>query len=313
MSVIRGLESAQFSGVVLTIGNFDGIHRGHRAIIAAGRRRAHATKTQLVAMTFDPHPAVVLTPDRVPGTLTPLDEKIQYLESTGVDVVVVVRSQPEFFQISPDDFITDVIMGRFAPLAMVEGASFVFGAHHQGNVKTLQAAARNFGFDMQVIEPIRAGLGGHPDTVISSSLIRHLLSSGTVDKAAVCLGRPYTLIGNVVTGAGRGKTLGFPTANVEVNAQLIPAEGVYAGRAEVDNEKFTAAISIGRYPTFNGNNLAIEAFLVDFDANIYEQPIRLEFIDWLRGQEKFDSADALTKQMAIDVEQTRKIVAESKP
>ncbi|UCD28570.1 MAG: bifunctional riboflavin kinase/FAD synthetase [Planctomycetota bacterium] len=309
MQVIRGLESVSFSGIVLTVGNFDGVHCGHQAIIAAGRQRADSAGTQLVAMTFDPHPATIIAPDRMPAALTCLEEKIRLLERVGVDVIVVVQSRPEFFHITADQFISDIIMARFKPRFIVEGASFRFGQHRRGDGNTLRAVADRYGFEVEIIEPIRANLGGHPDTVISSSLIRHLISSGTVDQAALCLGRPYTLVGSVVPGVGRGQKLGFPTANIGVESQMIPAEGIYAGRAKVKNQEFTAAISIGRYPTFDGGDLLVEAHLLDFDGAIYDQAIRLEFYEWLRPQEKFDSPQELSRQIARDVEQTRKIVS----
>jgi len=308
MTVIRDLESVNLEGVVLTVGNFDGVHRGHQAIIALGRKHANRAKTQLVAMTFDPHPAAVITPDRIPPALTTLEEKTRLLELAGANIVVVVESKPEFLNISAEQFITDVIMARFKPIAIIEGASFGFGQHRRGDTKTLAHAAKTCGFKLEVVEPVRAALGGHPDTVISSSLVRHLINSGTVDQAALCLGRPYTLIGSVVPGAGRGKKLGFPTANINTQDQLIPAEGIYSGMAEVQNQTYSAAVSIGKYPTFEGNELTIEAYLLDFTGQIYNHDIRLQFLEWLRQQKKFDSPEDLAKQIEKDVKQTRKIV-----
>lgn len=224
--VLRDLDQIRLSGVVLSIGNFDGVHRGHQAIFIAAHRRARAAGTEAVAMTFEPHPATVLAPDHVPPMLTPLDEKIRCLEAAGADIAVVVNSRPEFFDCPAEQFVQDVVVGRFQPIAMVEGASFRFGRRRQGDVDTLAAAGAANGFDVEIVAPIRVDLGGHPDTVISSSLVRHLLSSGTVDRAALCLGRPYALLGTVEPGAARGRTLGFATANLAVHAtQLIPPRG----------------------------------------------------------------------------------------
>ncbi|MHC4445574.1 MAG: bifunctional riboflavin kinase/FAD synthetase [Planctomycetota bacterium] len=308
MTVIYGLESVDLAGVVLTIGNFDGVHRGHQAIIAAGRKQAQAQNTQMVAMTFHPHPAAILTPQRIPGSLTTLEQKIALLQNAGAEYVVVAQSKPEFFIISANEFITDVIMAKFKPKIIVEGASFRFGKRRQGNVETLAQAAETYGFDVQIIEPVNVALSGPAETPISSSLIRNLVSSGTVDQAAICLGRPFTLIGPVVPGVGRGKKLGFPTANLKIESQLIPAEGIYAGRAEIDNQPHPAAISIGRYPTFEGSDLMIEAHLLDFAGQIYNQTIRLQFHEWIRPQKKFDSPKILAQQIARDVDQTRKTI-----
>ncbi len=307
MRVIHGLESVELSGVVLTIGNFDGMHRGHQAILAAGRSRADADRTQLVVMTFDPHPLAILTPEHVPPMLTPLDEKLRRLQRCGVDLVVLVRSDAEFLGLTAEAFITEIIVARFQPTAVVEGASFGFGRHRRGDLDTLRAGARKHGFEVEVVEPIRIALGGHPGALISSSLVRQLLASGTVDQAATCLGRPYALFGRVTRGAGRGKSLGFPTANVCVDSQLIPAEGVYAGRAEIENQHFPAAVTIGRNPTFDGCHIIVEAHLLDFAGELYDRPIRLDFLEWIRDQRKFDSTGSLRKQIEDDVARSREV------
>jgi len=309
MRVIRALESVKLAGVVLTIGNFDGVHRGHQAILTAGRKRADEGDTQLVALTFDPHPLAVLTPGHVPPLLTPLDEKLHWLECAGVDRAVVAESRPALLSLSAEEFIADVIAARFRPKTVVEGASFAFGRKRQGNVRMLSTASPKYGFDVEVVEPTRVALGGHPDMMISSSLIRQLLQSGTVDQAGVCLGRPYALLGRVERGAGRGLALGFPTANIRVQNQLIPAEGVYAGRVWLEGRPLAAAVSIGRNFTFDAGDLIVEAHLLDFSGGLYDQPIRLELIEWIRQQQRFDSPKSLGEQIERDVARTRKIVA----
>jgi riboflavin kinase / FMN adenylyltransferase len=323
MLVLRGLEAARFSGVALTIGNFDGVHLGHQALLAAGRRRADAAGAQLVAMTFDPHPAALLSPDRVPPTLTPLPEKLRCLAAASVDVAVVISTTPEFLSLSAADFEHRVIVERFRPTAVIEGDTFNYGQHRKGDIGTLREAGRREGFEVEVVGPVRVDLGGHPSTVISSSIVRHLLSSGNVDRAALALGRPYALFGDVIHGAGRGHELGFPTANLAAGSQLIPAEGVYAGRAFVlpaeeahreiaplptPSAALPAAISIGRKPTF-GDEFAIEAFLLDYSGDLYNRALRLDFLDWLRPQEKFSSAQTLCEAMDRDVARTREVFA----
>ncbi len=305
--IYRDLDHLRLSGVVLTIGNFDGVHRGHQTIIATGRQRAQDAHTKLIAMTFEPHPATVLAPDRVPPILTPLDEKIHCLEAAGTDAVIVVKSRPEFFSCPAETFIDQIIVNCFHPITMVEGASFRFGQHRHGDVEMLEKAGKTRGFDVQVVPPVRVDLGGHPDTVISSSLVRHLLSSGTMDRAVYCLGRPYALFGNVASGAARGRTLGFATANLHVQAgQLIPAEGVYAGKTTIEGQMHPVAISIGTTPTFGGHETIVEAHVLDFGGDLYGQPLRLEFLDWIRPQRKFDSPAALQQQIQADVLQTRR-------
>jgi riboflavin kinase/FMN adenylyltransferase len=314
VSVVRDLNAVRLSGVVLTIGNFDGVHRGHQALVSAGRRRARATGTDVVAMTFEPHPAAILAPDRIPPTLTPLDEKIRLLEAAGADLVVVVESRPEFFSCPAEAFVSEVIVGRFKPIAMVEGAGFRFGQHRQGDVQTLQAAGRQHGFEVEVVPPVRVDLGGHPDTVISSSLVRHLIGSGTVDRAALCLARPYALLGSVEHGAARGRTLGFATANLDVcPGQLVPADGVYAGRTMIEGKAWPAAVSVGANPTFGGDRRLVEAHVLDFAGNLYGRPMRLEFLEWLRGQQKFDSTAELQARVQMDIARTREIVSAQPP
>ncbi|MDM8008948.1 MAG: bifunctional riboflavin kinase/FAD synthetase [Phycisphaerae bacterium] len=307
MRVIRGLEFEPMSGVVLSIGNFDGVHRGHQAILQAGRLKAQAAGTELVAMTFDPHPLTVLTPERMPAVLTPLPEKLRQLERAGADVTVVAESNAGLLQLSATDFIEHVMVRRFRPSAIVEGPSFGFGRHRQGNVETLRAAAARHGFQVQVVEPVRIGLGGHPDAVISSSLVRQLLTAGPVDQAAICLGRPYALLGQVIHGVGRGSGMGFPTANIDPGDQLVPAEGVYAGFGVLGGRRYPAAISIGRTPTFEEHRLVIEAHLLDFNEETYGQALRIEFLQWLRPQVRYDTVGALCQQIAKDVERTRQV------
>ena len=313
MQVVHGLASARFSDVVLTIGNFDGVHIGHQTILSVGRRRADAAGTPLAVMTFDPHPASILMPDRVPELLTPMPERTRQLFSAGADIVVVVHADAKFLSLSAGAFIRDMVVEKFHPVAMVEGDSFCYGQHRHGTVDTLRAEGRSYGFDVEIIEPIRINLGGSPSTVISSSLIRHLLKSGTVDQVAQCLGRPYVLLGKVKAGVGRGRTLGFPTANLSIGSQLIPPEGVYAGRAQlIDSEgklseSIVAAVSVGRALTFESDRLLVEAHLLDFKEDLYEQDIRLEFLAWIRDQRKFDTPEALSQQIEQDVARIREI------
>ncbi|HSW47327.1 MAG TPA: riboflavin biosynthesis protein RibF [Phycisphaerae bacterium] len=309
MRVVHGLESVRLSGVVLTIGNFDGVHRGHQAILCAGRRRADDARAQLAAMIFDPHPLAILTPGHVPPTLMPLDEKLRRLGEAGADVVVVARSNPELLGMTARQFIDDVIVDRFRPAAVVEGSSFGFGRRRQGDVYLLKTVGERLGFAVEIVQPVRVALGGHQDAVISSSLVRQLLLSGSAEQAAVCMGRPYALLGTVVQGEQRGRQLGFPTANIQTDGQLIPGDGVYAGQVIAEGRRHDAAISIGCNVTFDGEKVLIEAHLLDFDGDLYARPIRLEVIDWIRDQQDFGSAETLKKHLARDVADVRATLA----
>jgi len=309
MRVIHDLDSVDMASVVLTVGNFDGVHRGHQAILCAGHRRANKARGPLVVVTFDPHPLAVLTPGHIPPTLSPLEEKLHWLSESGVDTTVVAESRIDLLSMSAEEFVEKIIVQRFKPIAVVEGASFGFGRRRQGDVHMLKAEGGRLGFDVEIVQPIRTALGGHQDAVISRSLVRQLLWSGSAEQAAVCLGRPDSLLGGVVRGQGRGRQLGFPTANVQAGGQLIPAEGVYAGQVVVAGRRYDAAVSIGCNATFDGEKVMIESHLLDFDGTIYDQAVRLELVDWIRGQQDFGSPEALREQIARDVADTRATLA----
>jgi len=304
--VFNGLETVDppLTRSVLTIGNFDGVHRAHRKLVAQARRFAANSGAPVVVLTFEPHPLSVVTPDRAPTRLHPIEEKLRRLEEVGADIVVVARSEPELLGLEARQFVTDVIHERFHPTHIVEGPSFGFGHNRTGTPELLAKIAATFGCGVHIVEPVTLRIDG-ADMMVSSSLIRRLLSDGQVDHAAKCLGRPYPLFGKVVEGDRRGRTIGFPTANLAPEDQLVPAEGVYAGRAIVENIERLSAISIGTTPTFDGADRRIEAHLLDFDGDLYGKPIRVEFERFIRAQRAFPSADALADQLRRDVEAVR--------
>ena len=308
MNVFRSIEAVAppLSGVVLTVGNFDGVHRGHRQILARSARLAADAGATLVAMTFDPHPLTVVAPSRAPALLAPVDEKLRWFADAGVDVAVVAASEPEFLSLSPEAFIDRVVMARFKPRCMVEGASFGFGRGRTGDVNRLAALGRQHGFDVEIVEPVRVDVDDAEPVVVSSSMIRAMLTRGQVEQAARCLGHPYALLGQVVRGAGRGRGLGFPTANLRVvDRQLVPAQAVYAGRAEFGGRTAPAAISIGINATFGGTDVSVEAHLLDVDEDLYDAPLRLELLTRIRDQQRFDSPDALRGRLVKDIEAVR--------
>lgn len=311
MRVIRGeqFDRLELPACVLTIGNFDGVHRGHQQIIAQAGLLAADRSLPVAVLTFEPHPLAVVGPRRSPPRLTLADEKMTQLGRAGADLVVVADSTPDLLGLTAEDFIDRVIVPRFHPACVVEGSTFGFGRGRKGTPQMLCELGRTRGFDTFIVEPVRLQVE-HEDTAqVSSSLIRRLLESGRVHRAELCLGRPYTLLGVVGPGARRGAGLGFPTANVVPQQQLVPAEWVYAGEAHLDQASYPAAISIGSAPTFDGAEVHVEAHLLDFEGDLYDRPIRLDFHHPLRAQKKFASKDALVEQIVNDVADVRRLYA----
>jgi len=276
----------------LTIGVFDGVHRGHQALL----KTAKASGLPVRALTFDPHPAALLSPGRTPKLLGTLDERVARLQEYGADRVQVIAFDHAFAALTPDAFIESILKPH-QPELIVVGEDFRFGCERRGDVAALQAA----GLKVAVVPGVF--VEGVP---ARSTVIRQMLAGGQVSEATRLLGRPYTLTGEVVHGRKLGRTIGYPTANLAAHpAVLIPAAGVYAGQATLtDGRTFRAAISIGTNPTVTDNGLlTVEAFLRDgFDEEIYGQTLTLAFVQFLRGTVKFDTLEALLVQMAADVE-----------
>ncbi len=299
-------------GMVLTIGNFDGVHRGHQAIITAARQIARDKQTQLAVMTFDPHPAVLLNPERVPGILTPLEMKALLLESLSVDVLIVIRDSLKLLNLSPEAFVDEFLMKNISPSVMVEGPDFNFGYGRSGDVNTLREFGKSRSFE--VAEAPFTEVSGDSEgqtEKCSSSSIRQLLQEARPRRAAQVLGRPFRLVGQTIPGRGIGATLGFPTANIESMGQVIPAEGVYAGYVVVGDcfedvvfggLRRPAAISIGRAKTFVSDHpLLLEAHLLENDVeDLRNKWLGLDFMRFVRHQQRFDSKEHLQKQIQKD-------------
>ncbi len=307
-------------GCVLTIGNFDGVHIGHRAILVAAGQAATRKAAELVVMTFEPHPLAVLQPQIFPGVLTPLALKRHLLAEFGVDCLFVLRTGPEFLKLSPADFVERFLVGKIQPCVVVEGENFNFGFGRTGSVYTLQNLAAGKGFETFVIDSKKAKLSIGQVIKVSSTLIRNLLESGKVADAAVALGRGYRLIGRVIPGRGKGGQLGFATANLEPARQIVPAEGVYAGFVGIGDseedvcavgEKIPAAISIGRAETFGSDNpLSIEAhILIENAEKLTGKWLAMDFVERIRSQIKFDNESQLSAQIAKDCEKAKRILA----
>ena len=313
MRIVHGLGALDppIGRSVLTIGNFDGVHRAHQQLLAQAGLFAANTGGPVVALTFEPHPLTIVAPNKAPGRLSTPDEKLRWLAEAGAHVTVVARSEPALLGLEAEHFVHEVIVRQFHPTHIVVGPSFGFGRDRKGTPSTLRRLAAGFDCVVHVVEPVTLQIEEGETLMVSSSLIRSLLGKGKVRRAALCLGRPYALVGEVVGGDHRGRSLGFPTANVAVSDQLVPADGVYGGRATVRGGTYRAAISIGTTPTFGGTTQRIEAHLLDFDGELYGESIRVEFERWLREQRTFNSPAALVSQLNRDVEAVRDCLMET--
>jgi len=291
---------------VLTIGNFDGVHRAHQQIIAQAGLYAANTGGPVVVMTFDPHPMRIVAPARAPAALQTQEEKLECLREAGADVVVIAKSEPALLGLSADEFVEDVIRKRFHPTHIVEGPSFGFGRGRQGTPAMLGQLAAAFDCMVHIVEPVKIQLEDGDSQMVSSSLIRQLIQNGKVHRAALCLGRPFTLTGRVVEGDKRGRTIGFPTLNLHVpDEMIIPGDGVYAGRTVIDERPLLCAISIGARPTFGVQSHAVEVHVLDFEADLYGATVRIQFDRILREQKAFDGAQSLVRQLECDVAAVR--------
>jgi riboflavin kinase/FMN adenylyltransferase len=288
--------AAPRAGTAVTIGAYDGVHRGHQFVIGHLSRLAASGGLNSVVLTFDRHPAAVVRPESAPKLLTDLDQKLELLAATGVDHTVVLRFDQVRSQEEPEDFVREVLVDSLRARVVVVGEDFHFGRRRRGNVELLRTMGASLGFEV-VHVPLLPGA--------SSTAVRRLLEAGDVAGAAELLGRPHEVRGVVAKGDQRGRELGYPTANVAVPDDiLLPAPGIYAGWYGGDQ---AAAISVGRRPTFHdgGAPVVLEAYLLDFAGDLYGQPARVSFVSHLRDEERYDSVDQLLAQMALDVEATR--------
>ena len=306
MQHYRSLEDVSFINSWLTIGVFDGVHRGHQEILANLTAGAHENDAPAVVLTFWPHPAVVLGKRYDLKCLTTPEERADLLGELGVDAVITQPFTPDFAGLSAWDFMR-LASRRLGLRSLWIGYDFALGHNREGNLERLTEIGEEFGYQVQAIGPVKNG-----ENVISSSLIRQRIRSGEVARAADNLGRFYTLSGPVVHGDGRGRRINVPTANIDYpQDKVIPANGVYACWAWVGGERHPAAINIGINPTFTPDKRTsnVEAHLLDFDRNLYGQELKLEFVQYLRAELKFDSVEALLEQIHADIEKTRAILS----
>jgi riboflavin kinase / FMN adenylyltransferase len=302
----RGLDSVPYGWgrCVLTIGVFDGVHRGHQEIIGRAVARARDSGLPAVVLTFDPHPSEVVRPGSHPPVLTPARRKAEILEALGVDVLFVLPFTVEFSHLPPAEFVHEVLVERLHAASVVVGENFRFGHRAAGDLATLRTLGASFGFATEGVPLLRDS-----EVTISSTYVRSCIDAGDVAAATVALGREHRLDGIVVRGDRRGRSLGYPTANIRTERYAaIPADGVYAGRVVRHDERLPAAISIGTNPTFEGRERRVEAYVLDVDEDLYGEEIGVEFVARLRGMLRFDRVDDLIVQMADDVERTRELV-----
>jgi riboflavin kinase / FMN adenylyltransferase len=291
---------------VVTVGFFDGVHLGHREVLRRTVDAAHERGIPSVAVTFDRHPREVLTPGKEPRLLTTVERKADLIEEAGIDTLLVLEFTEDFSRWPAEDFVSRVLVEGLHADHCVMGANFTFGHRAAGTVQMLIETGPRWGFTAERVELVE--LEGRR---VSSSSIRDALAEGDLEWPRVALGRRFVLDGTVVGGAGRGRGLGFPTANLRTWPRLLlPGRGIYAGRALVDRGTHVAAISVGTNPTFGVEPLHVEAYLLDFDADIVGRPISIEFWAYLRDEERFETPEELSDAIGRDVGRTRDLVSE---
>jgi riboflavin kinase / FMN adenylyltransferase len=320
MRIVDDLDSlsaalASGPGAVVTIGVYDGVHLGHHAVLRLVRELADARNLAAVCITFDRHPAEVVRPESAPKLLTTPEQKLELLAATGyLDLAYVLRFDEARSQEPAEEFVREVLAEAAHARLVVVGADFHFGKGRGGDVALLQRMGAELGFEVLGVGPEAAPAStGQGGTIYSSTRIRELLADGDVSAAAELLGRPHEARGVVVEGDRRGRELGYPTANVAVpNRCCLPADGIYAGTfVGADGRERMAAISLGRRPTFyeSADSSLLEAYVLDFDGDLYGQAVKVRFVQHLRGEQKFDSVDALVVQIERDVEATRRVLS----
>ena len=313
MEIVHGIEGLATmpggKGTAVTVGFFDGVHRGHQAVFRRTVDVATSRGLTPAAVTFDRHPREILTPGLEPKLLTTLERKASLVAALGIQQLVVLEFTRDFSMWPPDEFVRRVLAEGLNARHAVVGSNFTFGYKAVGNLVALSDLGAANGFSVEGVALLKLD-----DRPLSSSSIRAALAAGDLAWPTEALGRRYLVDGRVASGAGRGARLGYPTANLEASPHaLLPAEGVYAGRAILRGGEFVAAINVGTNPTFGGEPMHVEAFLLDFEGDVRDEPIAVEFWERLREEIRFESADALARQIGQDVERTRSVVPGAAP
>ena len=306
MRVIRHLEhvSPRLPRVVLTLGNFDGVHLGHQAIVRRAVAEARAVGGQAVVMTFHPHPIAIVAPAKTPPLIQPLRDRLAALRPLGADVCAVQRFTPAFAALVPEAFVRDFLLRRLDLAHVVVGYDVTFGRNRAGGIDTLRTLGAVHGFTVDTVGPVTVDA-----LTVSSTALRRLVRAGDVRQVGRLLGRPYTLRGRVVGGERRGRLLGFPTANLHLRDEvLLPLDGVYAITARIDGRPLPAVLNVGVRPTFGTPRRAVEAHVLDWSGDLYGDWLEIELVERLRGEMRFAGLDALRTAIAADVERARAVL-----
>ncbi|MCK5912322.1 MAG: bifunctional riboflavin kinase/FAD synthetase [Desulfuromusa sp.] len=305
MNILKSFDSLPtlFGSSAVTLGNFDGVHLGHRELFRYLVSAARQLKCPSIVYTFDPHPLKFLAPEKAPLLLNTPEEKQRLIAASHIDYLIETPFTADFATMSPEQFVIDILVEKLKIKALVVGYDYAFGQGRRGNVDFLKACGDDLGFTVEVLQPV--GADGLP---FSSTRIRRMVASGDVAAVVRLLGRQYNLQGKVVPGEQRGRELGFPTANLETDKELLPATGVYAVKVRHCQQEYGGVVNLGQRPTFGGGAPTIEVHLLDFTGQLYNQDLRIYFVERLRGEQKFSSAGKLIEAITADVINARQIL-----
>lgn len=303
MKVYRGFSSWKLNPqtrTVASLGNFDGVHRGHQAILKRVVENSRNLDLPSVVMTFDPVPKKVLSPETAPPLIQTLEQRLEIFEGLDIDNTIIVVFDMEFARKSPEEFVTQYLIDLLHVQAFIVGGNFAFGHRKQGNITLLKQMGTQLGFNVECVDAVQDG-----GSRISSTLIRGEIQAGQVEQALIHLGHPFALRGAVIKGQQLGGKIGIPTANLRVRNELLPGRGVYACRAIFDKQVFPAAVNVGYRPTVGGKNLTVEAHLIGFSGELYEKEMELQFFHRIREEKQFAGIDALRNQILADINAAR--------
>ncbi|MDH3998732.1 MAG: bifunctional riboflavin kinase/FAD synthetase [Desulfuromonadales bacterium] len=309
MQLVRGIDNLTLSQgrTALTIGNFDGVHLGHREVFRRVLRKAKELDALAGVLTFEPHPLRLLAPQQAPARINTPEEKVRLVEASCVDLLAVLDFTPALAKISAQTFVEDILLRRLGMCHLVIGYDYAFGRNREGDATFLARKAKEFGFSLEILEPVQSdGL------IYSSTQVRELVGKGCVDAVVDLLGRNFTLDGHVIHGEGRGRKLGFPTANLLVEKELLPKNGVYAVKVKWRDVYYDAVVNIGQRPTFEGAEPSLEIHLLDFEGDLYGERLRIYFVARLRDEARFSSVELLQQAVLADIERGRGLLAEAK-
>lgn len=307
MEIIVGIDNIRrpLSNPALTIGNFDGVHRGHRALFKKVKSWADKLQGESVVMTFNPHPLEVFRPGNGPAFITTHERKLELIADAGIEVTIVVPFNQWFAQTSATEFVKDLLVDRIGIKAIVVGHDYRFGRGREGNIDFLRKMGEQYAFAVDAVSGIDV-----EGTVVSSTLIRQCIQGGDLREAGRLLGRPYEIKGLVVRGRNRGaRLLGFPTANIDMANHAAPKRGIYAVQVDIEGRLYGGAANLGYNPTFGDNALSLEVHIFDFNENIYDRAITVRFVDRLRDEKKFSGPEELTRQIQLDVERAKEVLS----